>query len=232
VKHRRFGTNHELRRVFDFINLRPKKYLHTGGRTLGFEHIQNVICRPVAEKLSCSFLVIRDVMLFDQSDEVCGCIPCERRFYEVRICGYEMFRLAIGIGEITSAAAGNEDFFARAIGMLDHSDAASALASLHRAHKPGGPGAKNYGIELVIQGRFLCTAQLWSAERSRVTNEHPVCRYKGKTTSQPVTPLAGNLRNRLNAGAAHDFIYGADVSALRHVIGSCRRRLWRSAFVP
>jgi hypothetical protein len=71
-----------------------------------------------------------------------------------------MFRLAIGIGEITSAAARNENFFARTIGVLDHGDAASALASLHRAHKPGGPGAKNYGIKLVIQGRFLCTAQL------------------------------------------------------------------------
>jgi len=78
----------------------------------------------------------------------------------VRICGYEIFRLAIGIGEITSAAPRNEDFFARAIGVLNYGDAASASASLHRAHKPGGPGAKNYGIKLVIQGRFLCTAQL------------------------------------------------------------------------
>jgi hypothetical protein len=55
---------------------------------------------------------------------------------------------------------------------------------------------------------------------------------KGKTTSQPLTPLAGNLRDRLNAAAAHDFIYRSDVSALRYVIGSCRRRPWRSAFVP
>jgi hypothetical protein len=99
-------------------------------------------------------------MLFDQSDEVCGCIPCERRFYEVWICGYEMFRPAIGIGEITSAAARNENLFARTIGMLNHGDAASALASFHRAHKPSGTGAKNYGIKLVIQGRLHCTAQL------------------------------------------------------------------------
>jgi len=31
---------------------------------------------------------------------------------------------------------------------------------------------------------------------------------KGKNTSQPITPSAGNLRNRLNAVAAHDFMYG------------------------
>jgi hypothetical protein len=68
-----------------------------------------------------------------------------------------MLRLAIGIGEITSAAARNEDFLTRAIGTLNYRDAASALASLHRAHQPSGPGAKNYGIELVIQGSFRCT---------------------------------------------------------------------------
>ena len=71
-----------------------------------------------------------------------------------------MFRLAIGIGEITPAAARNEDFFARTIGMFNHGDAASTPASLHRAHKSSGPGAKNYGIKLVIQGSFRCAAQL------------------------------------------------------------------------
>ena len=54
-----------------------------------------------------------------------------------------MFRLAMDIGEITSAAAGNEDFLARAIGMLDQGDAASTLTRLRRAHQPGGAAAKN-----------------------------------------------------------------------------------------
>ena len=75
-----------------------------------------------------------------------------------------MFRLAIGIGEITSATARNENLFAWTIGMLNDGDAASALASLHRAHKPGGPGAKNYGIKLVIHGSF--TAPLSYGVRS------------------------------------------------------------------
>jgi hypothetical protein len=99
--------------------------------------------RPVAEKLSWRLLVIGDVMFFDQSNEVCRRIPCQCRFCEVWICGYEMFRLAIGIGEITSAAARNENLFAGTIGVLNHGDAASPFASLHRAHKSGGPGAKN-----------------------------------------------------------------------------------------
>jgi hypothetical protein len=144
----------------DLVNLGPEKYLYPGCRAFGIEHLHDVVRRPVAEKLSWRFFVIGDVMLFDQSNEVCGCIPCERRFCEVRICGYEMFRPAIGIGEITSAAARNENLFARTIGMLNHGDAAATLASLHRAHKSSGTGAKNYGIKLVIQGRLHCTAQL------------------------------------------------------------------------
>ena len=54
-----------------------------------------------------------------------------------------MFRLAASIGEITSAAAGNEDFLAGAVGMLDHRDAASTLTRLRRAHQPGGAAAQN-----------------------------------------------------------------------------------------
>jgi hypothetical protein len=38
--------------------------------------------------------------------------------------------------------------------MFNHGDAASTPASLHRAHKSSGPGAKNYGIKLVIHGSF------------------------------------------------------------------------------
>ena len=82
-------------------------------------------------------------MLFDQGDEVRRRIAGQRRFREVRIRGEEIFRLAMDIGEIASAAAGDEDFLAGAIGVLDHRDAASAFAGLDRAHQPGGAAAEN-----------------------------------------------------------------------------------------
>ena len=69
-----------------------------------------------------------------------------------------------------------------------------------------------------------------SAGPSRVSNVYPIGPCKGQT--QPITPSAGNLRNRLDAVAAHDFMYGSDVSALRYVIRSCRRWLGQSALVP
>ena len=74
-----------------------------------------------------------------------------------------MFRLAVGVGEITSAAAGDEDFLARAIGVLDHGDAASTFTRLRRAHQPGGAAAKNQGIELMIHRRRVI--HCWRAIR-------------------------------------------------------------------
>ena len=165
------------------MNLGPREYLHAGCGAFGFQHPQNVFRRPVAEKLSRRLLVIGDAMLFDQSDEVRRRIPGQRRFYEVWIRGEEIFRLAVSIGEVTSAAAGDEDFLARAIGMLDHRDAASASASLRRAHQPGGAAAKNQGIELLIHcrrvvhfrrpigGRFYCTARPLAARALNTISE-------------------------------------------------------------
>jgi hypothetical protein len=54
-----------------------------------------------------------------------------------------MFRLAIDVGEITSAAAGNENLFSGTIGVLDHGDAASTFTRLRSAHQASGAAAKN-----------------------------------------------------------------------------------------
>ena len=134
MKHGRFGTNHELGRALDVKNSGPEKYFYPGSLTFGFEHPQNVVCRPVAEKLSSRFLVIGDVMFFEQSNEVCRCIPCQCGFREVWICGYEVFRLAVDVGEVAAASTGNEDLLASAIRVLNHGDTAPTFAGLRRAH--------------------------------------------------------------------------------------------------
>jgi hypothetical protein len=41
---------------------------------------------------------------------------------------------------------------------------------------------------------------------SRVSNVYPIGLYNGQ--AQPITRSAGNLRNRLDAVAAQDFMYG------------------------
>ena len=50
------------------------------------------------------------------------------------------------IGEIASAAAGNQDFFADARGALQHRNAPSALAGFDGAHQPRSAAAENHCI--------------------------------------------------------------------------------------
>ena len=53
------------------------------------------------------------------------------------------------IGEVTAAAAGNEDLLADARSAFEHGNAASALASLDGAHKAGGASAEDDDVEVV-----------------------------------------------------------------------------------
>jgi hypothetical protein len=51
------------------------------------------------------------------------------------------------IGEIATPAAGDEDLFADAIGVLQHGDPAATFAGFDGAHQSGGPAAENDYVE-------------------------------------------------------------------------------------
>ena len=51
------------------------------------------------------------------------------------------------IGEIATPAAGDEDLFADAIGVLQHGDPAATFAGFDGAHQAGGPAAENDYVE-------------------------------------------------------------------------------------
>ena len=86
-------------------------------------------------------------MFFHEGDEVIGRVSGERGFCEVRICGDEIFRRAMNVGEVAASAAGDEDFFADAVGVIEKGDAASALAGFDCAHESCGACAEDYGVE-------------------------------------------------------------------------------------
>ncbi len=48
---------------------------------------------------------------------------------------------AMNVGEIASSAAGDQDFLADPVGMIEHRNAAPAPPGLDGAHQPRGPGA-------------------------------------------------------------------------------------------
>src|SRR5258706_14861194 len=67
----------------------------------------------------------------------------------MRVRGEELLGLAMEIREITASAAGNQDFFAGAIGTLKHRNAAPAFTGLNRAEESRGATAKNHGVKFV-----------------------------------------------------------------------------------
>ena len=65
----------------------------------------------------------------------------------MRIGREEIVGRTMNVGEIASASAGNEDFFAEAFRALQHGYAASALPCFDAAEKTGGAGTENDGVE-------------------------------------------------------------------------------------
>jgi hypothetical protein len=65
----------------------------------------------------------------------------------MRVGGEEVFGLAVEVGEIAAASAGDEDFFAEAVGVFEDGDAASALAGFNGAHEACCPAAENQCVE-------------------------------------------------------------------------------------
>ena len=102
--------------------------LHAGGAAFGFQHVGDVAGGVVAEELAERFFVVGDAMLFDEGEEVRGGVAGQGGLGKVGIGGEEILRLAMDVGEIAAASAGDEDFLADAVGVLQDRDAAAALA--------------------------------------------------------------------------------------------------------
>src|SRR5260370_36319292 len=90
-------------------------------------------------------------MLFDERDEIRRRVACQRGLGEVFVPGDEIFGLAMDICEIAAASAGDQDFLADAIGMLEHGDTAPAFAGFNRAEKSRGAAAESQSRKCVNQ---------------------------------------------------------------------------------
>ena len=121
------------------------------GTALAFEQRDDFVGAAVAKKLAESFFVERDAMLFDECDEIIRSVTGERGFREMWIRGDEIFRTAMNVGEVAATTAGDEDFLADAVGVLEHSDAAAAFAGLNGAHEARGACAEDDCVEFLRQ---------------------------------------------------------------------------------
>src|ERR1700674_3823027 len=146
-------------RAPDLLNVAVQNDLYSCSTALGFEQVHNILGGAVAEKLAERLLVIRNVVPFNQRDEVGRFVPRQGGFREMGIFGIEMFRPAMEVGEIAAASAGDKDFLPRAIGAFQDRDSPATFAGLDGAHQPRGSGAQNYRIEFVDHDRQACTAK-------------------------------------------------------------------------
>jgi hypothetical protein len=114
-----FGAKDEFRGTLNFGDTGVNEDLDPGSAALGFEEVDDVRGGIVAEKLAVRFFVVGDAMLFEESDEIRGSEPGESRFGEVRIRREKIFGSGVEIGEVAATTAGNEDFLADAVSVLE-----------------------------------------------------------------------------------------------------------------
>ena len=87
--------------------------------------------------------MISDALPLDKFDEVGWRVAGERGFGEVGIDGEEVVGPGVQVGEVAAASAGDEDFFAGAVGALEDRDTAAAAAGFNGGHEACGAGAED-----------------------------------------------------------------------------------------
>lgn len=137
------GTEDEFGGAPDFNDAGVKEDLNMRGATFRLEHVGDFSGGIVAEELAESFFVISDAMFFKESKKIGGGEAGERGFGEVGICGNKIFRRGVNVGEIAAATAGDENFFADAVGVLEDGDSAATLPCLNGAEEASGAGAED-----------------------------------------------------------------------------------------
>ena len=147
-----FGEGHEFGAALDFPNFAFGKKLHSRGLTFRVQHIGDFRGGMIAEELAKCFFVVGDMVFFDQGDEIGGRVTRQRGFGEVRVGRKKVFRLAMKVGEIAAAAAGDEDFLADTVSVFEDSDATAAFSGFDGAQQSRRAATKNKHIEFAIHG--------------------------------------------------------------------------------
>jgi hypothetical protein len=91
--------------------------------------------------------VVGDAVLLDQRDKVMRGEAGEGGPGEVGVGREEVLRRGVDVGEVAAAAAGDEDLFAGAVGVLQDEDAAATAACLDGAHEASGSGSQDEDID-------------------------------------------------------------------------------------
>jgi len=118
-----------------------------GIAAFGEEHVEDLLSGTVAEELAEGFLVPGDAVVFDEGEEVLRGVAGEGGFGEVGIGGEEVSGAGVAVGEVATAAAGDEDFAARLGVVFEDKNAKAAAGGVEGAEEAGGAGAEDDGVK-------------------------------------------------------------------------------------
>jgi hypothetical protein len=125
---------------------------------LGQQQAEDGVGGVVAEELAEGLFVVGDVVFADEFEEVLRSVERQRGFGEVGIGGEEAAGLAVDVGEVAAASAGDEDFASWQAAVVEQGDTASALACDGGAHEAGGSGTEDDYVEASGWGAQLVSA--------------------------------------------------------------------------
>jgi hypothetical protein len=134
---------------------------------LAQQQVEDVVGGAVAEELAEGLLVVGDAVLLDQGEEVLRGVAGERGLGEVRVGGEEVFRRGVEVGEVAAASAGDEDFLAGTVGVVEDEGAAAAAAGFDGAHEACGSGSEDEDVDffhgsIVMRGVRLDVTTKWA----------------------------------------------------------------------
>ena len=127
-----------------------QNHAHTGIRAFAHQHVDNLLRRPIAEKLSQCFFVIRDAVPLHEPDKIRRRVTRKCRFCEVRIRRKKIVGPRVQVGKVCAAASRDEDFFARAIRTLQHRNAAPTAGGFDCGHEACRACSEDEDIETVL----------------------------------------------------------------------------------
>ena len=104
--------------------------------------------------------MIRNTVLFNQGNEMTGCVTRQRRATEMRILRQEIFGFGMTVGEVATATTRDANFFAKLVIMVDQQDLLASLSGLRRTHHAGGTGTDDDYIEYEFQAEAANFAAL------------------------------------------------------------------------
>src|SRR5260370_41545815 len=109
-----------------------------------------------------------NAMLFNKAHEVGRSVAGKRGLGEVSIGRTKVLRTAVQVSEITTAAAGDEDFFADSIRAFEYEDMPAPLSGFDGTHQASSAGSENDDVVFLIHAR-MSLAGLASGGRCGIT---------------------------------------------------------------